>query len=107
MRAREILDENYNQSLESDLNNLLVGAKASGAQELNTQDVVLQLNGAGYSVDQNSIMSLLSRNPMVLNATPSSIKLTSPEGVNPGQGASGEDSASRVGAMAQKANTIG
>lgn len=107
MRAREILDENYNQSLESDLNNLLVGAKASGAQDLDTQDIVLQLNGMGYSVDQNSIMSLLARNPMVLNATPSAIKLTSPEGVMPGQGASGQDSASKVNAMAQKANSLG
>jgi hypothetical protein len=106
MRAREILDENYNQSLESDLDNLLVGAKASGAEELNTQDIVLQLNGAGYSIDQNSIMSLLARNPMVLNATPSRIKLTSPEGVQPGQGASGQDSASVVRAMAQKANSL-
>lgn len=107
MRAREVLDEDYNQSLESDLNNLLVGAKGSGAQDLNTQDVVLQLNGMGYSVNPNSIMALLSRNPMVLNATPSSIKLTSPEGENPGQGASGQDAASRVGAMAQKATKIG
>jgi len=106
MRAREILDENYNQSLESDLNNLLVGAKASGAQDLDTQDIVLQLSGMGYSVDANSIMSLLARNPMVLNATPSNIRLTSPEGVQPGQGASGQDSASRVSAMAQKANSL-
>jgi hypothetical protein len=107
MRAREILDENYNQSLESDLNNLLVGAKASGAQDLDTADIVLQLSGMGYSVDANSIMSLLARNPMVLNATPSQIKLTSPEGVMPGQGASGQDSASKVNAMAQKANSLG
>jgi len=106
MRAREILDENYNQSLESDLNNLLVGAKASGAQDLDTQDIVLQLSGMGYSVDANSIMSLLARNPMVLDATPSNIRLTSPEGVQPGQGASGQDSASRVSAMAQKANSL-
>lgn len=107
MRARELLDENYNQNLESDLNNLLVGAKGSGAQELNTHDLVLQLSGMGYSVDSNSIMQLLARNPMVLNATPSMIKLTSPEGVNPGSGIEGQDSAARVGDMAQKATKIG
>lgn len=107
MRAREILEENYNQSLESDLQNLLVGAKGAGAQEINTEDLVLQLSGMGYSVDANSIMSLLARNPMVLNATPASVKFTPPEGVNPGQGASGQDNAARVGDMAQKATKIG
>jgi hypothetical protein len=107
MRAREILEENYNQSLESDLQNLLVGAKGSGAEEINTEDLVLQLSGMGYSVDANSIMSLLARNPMVLNATPSSVKFTPPEGVNPGTGASGQDNAARVGDMAQKATKLG
>lgn len=107
MRARELLDENYNTNLESDLTNLLVGAKGAGAEEINTQDVVVQLRGMGYSVDENSIMSLLSRNPMVLNATPSSIRFTSPEGANPGQGASGKDAAAQVSTMAQKATKIG
>ncbi len=107
MRARELLDENYNTNLEADLGNLLVGAKGAGAQEINTQDVVVQLRGMGYSVDENSIMSLLSRNPMVLNATPSSITFTSPEGVNPGQGASGKDAAAQVSSMAQKATKLG
>lgn len=107
MRAREILDENYNTNLESDLNNLLVGARGAGAEDLNTQDVVTQLQGMGYSVDQNSIMSLLSRNPMILNATPSSIKFTSPDGTMPGEGASGKDAAAQVSSMAQKATKIG
>lgn len=106
MRARELLDENYNQNLESDLTNLLVAAKASGATEVNTQDVIIQLQGMGYSVDENSIMSLLSRNPAVLNATPTIIKFTSPDGINPGQGATGKDAAARVSAMAQKATKI-
>lgn len=107
MRAREILDENYNQNLESDLSNLLVGAKGSGAEEINTEDLVFQLNGMGYSVNSNSIMSLLARNPMVLNATPAAVKFTPPEGVTPGEGASGQDNAARVGDMAQKATKIG
>jgi hypothetical protein len=107
MRAREILDENYNQSLESDLDNLLVRAKASGAQEMSTEDLVLQLNGMGYSVSSNSIMQLLARNPVVLNATPSMVKFTSPDGVMPGAGASNQDNAARVRDMAQKATKLG
>lgn len=108
MRAREIIQENYQESLESDLSNLLIGAKGSGAQEVNTQQLVSQLHNMGYAVDVNSIMPLLSRNPVVLNATPQSIKLTPPEGANPA-GASGgaEDSASQVSDMAAKATKIG
>lgn len=102
MRAREIIQEDYNQSLESDLNNLLVGAKGNGAQELNTQDVVDQLYNMGYSVDINSIMSLLSNNPAVMNATPQMINLTAPEGVA-GASASEDDNASRVTNMAVQA----
>ncbi len=112
MRARELLQEadNYNQSLESDLENLLVGAKGSGATEVNTNDVVKQLYAMGYSVDSNSIMSLLSRNPSVLNATPQSITLTPPDGSAgaPQQGGGQtQDSAAQVSDMAQKANTLG
>jgi hypothetical protein len=74
MRAREILQEDYNSSLESDLTNLLVGAKANGAQQIKTTDVVNQLYRMGYSIDVNSIIPLLSRNAAVLNATPEMIK---------------------------------
>lgn len=111
MRAREILQEgdNYNQSLEADLNNLLVGAKASGATSVNTNEVVQQLYSMGYSVDVNSIMSLLSRNPTVMNATPQEITMTPPEG-SAGAGQQGgqtQDSAAQVSDMAQKANPLG
>jgi len=108
MRAREILQEDYNQSLQSDLNNLLVAAKANGVQQLKTQDIVDQLYGMGYSVDINSIMSLLSNNPTIMNATPEMITMTSPEGASgAAAGTSDQDSASRVSDMAAKATKIG
>lgn len=112
MRAREILQEadNYNQSLESDLTNLLVGAKASGAQTIETQAIVQQLYNMGYSVDVNSVMTLLSGNPAVLNASPQEITMTPPEGsagTAQQAGSQTQDSASQVSDMAQKANTLG
>ena len=108
MRAREILQEDYNQSLQSDLNNLLVAAKANGVQQLKTQDIVDQLYGMGYSVDINSIMSLLSNNPTIMNATPEMITMTSPEGASDAAaGTSDQDSASRVSDMAAKATKLG
>lgn len=105
MRAREILEENYTQSLETDLNNLLVGAKGSGANEINTEDLVAQLRDMGYAVDSNSIMRLLSINPIVLNATPTVIRLDS-AGPTGSTGAT-DDSAAQVSDMAQQATKIG
>lgn len=107
MRAREILDENYSQSLESDLNNLLVGAKALGSQRIDTGTLVKLLNQMGYSVSPNSLMLLLSKNPLVLNATPTVIKMAPPEGTTSSDGNSSKDSAARVSDMASKATKIG
>lgn len=107
MRAREILqeDDSYNQSLESDLNNLLVGAKASGATSINTNELAQQLYNMGYAVDSNSVLSLLNNNPTILNATPDETTLTPAAGSAPAAGE--EDSAAHVSDMAQKANSIG
>lgn len=107
MRAREILDEDYNQSLESDLNNLLISAKGAGAQDIETQAVVIQLQGMGYSVDENSIMQLLSRNPAVMNATPTMIRMSNPEDAAQAGGDPAQDTAAKVSDMASKATKIG
>lgn len=106
MRARELL-EDYNQSLESDLSNLLIAAKGNGAQEVKTQDIVDQLYKMGYSVDINSVIPMLSNNPAVMNATPEMVSMTTPDGASAGDETGGQDSASKVSDMAAKANTIG
>lgn len=102
MRAREILDEDYDQNLESDLSNLLIGAKGAGSQEVNTQDLVAQLTNMGYSVDINSLMLLLSRNPAVSNATPTVVSMTTTPDAEAGNDQS-QDSDAIVSGMAQKA----
>lgn len=107
MRAREILDEDYHQSLESSLNDYLVGAKGAGMQQIDTSKLVAQLQGMGFSVDENSIIPLLSNNPSVANATPSIIQLIGNEGVASSGDSSEQDSAARVRDMAQKATDIG
>lgn len=105
MRAKEFLYEDYTQQLDSELNNLLIGAKGNGATSVATQDLADQLQNMGYSVDVNSLMSLLQNNPVVTNATPEAITLTSDENsANAGQT---QDSASRVSDMASKATKIG
>jgi hypothetical protein len=106
MRARELLEENYSENLNTDLNNILVGAKGAGAKEISTDDVVTQLYNMGYSVDANSLLPLLMQNPIIMNATPEMISFAAPESVSTGTG-NVADSAARVGDMAQKATNIG
>lgn len=105
MRAREILQEDYNQSLESDLNNILIGAKGSNINQLNTQDIANKLYSMGYSIDINSILPLLGNSPVVQSATPQMITLTS-QGDTSSDGNS-QDSAEQVSDMAQAATKIG
>ena len=107
MRAREILQEDYNANLEADLNNLLIGAKGSGATQLQTQQVVNELQNMGYSVSPVSLMHLLQKNPNVLNATPTMLTLKTSDTVADGNGVSGQDNAAKVGDMAQSATKIG
>ncbi len=105
MRARELLQEDYNQNLQSDLNNILIGAKGAGTSEVQTQDIVDQLYAMGYAVDVNSIIPLLSNNPAIQNATPEMIVMTSPEGAS--NAGNTQDNAAQVSDMAQKATKIG
>lgn len=95
--------EDYTQRLESDLNNLLIGAKGNGATQVETSALADELQGMGYSVDVNSLMSLLQNNPIVMNATPENITLTGPENAGGGQT---QDNAARVSDMAAKATKI-
>ncbi len=106
MRAREILQEDYNANLEADLNNLLIGAKGSGATVLSTQDVANELQNMGYSVNPSSLMHLLQKNASVLNATPTQLTLKTSETMTDGGGLNGQDNAAKVGDMAQSATKI-
>ncbi len=106
MRAREILDEDYNQSLESDINNLLIGVKGNGVTRISTQKLVDKLQSSGYSVSADSLMLLLQSNPVVMNVTPEFIELAPPEAGSPTDGQT-QDSASQVSDMAQSATDIG
>ncbi len=106
MRARELLDEDYNQNLESDLNNLLINVKGNNVTDIPMQTLVDKLQSSGYSVSPDSLSLLLQNNPIVANVTPDSVQLTPPESAAP-QGGPTQDNASKVSDMAAKATKIG
>lgn len=105
MRAREILQEDYNQSLQSDLSDILMNAKGSGASQISTAALVQQLRQMGYAVSPESVIPLLNSIPEVSNATPEMIMLTSADGASAGAGNT-QDSASQVSDMAQSATDL-
>ncbi len=59
MRARELLAESES-TVESDLTDLLVAAKATDLDELDTQDIADQLNSMGHSVSPDTLVDMLS-----------------------------------------------
>ena len=104
MRAKELY-EDYNQQLDSDLTNLLVGAKGAGVSEIDTSKLAARMQKMGYSVDANSILVALQNNPVVLNASPESVRLNSENGdENGAEQGSEQDTAAQVSDMAQKAS---
>lgn len=103
MRAMEILCEDYQQRLESELNNFLISATGAGQSELDTGILAKKLYSMGYSVNVNSLMSLLQNNPAVTNITPEIITLAGSEISSPEQT---QDSAAQVSDMAAKATKI-
>lgn len=107
MRLAEILNEDYNSNLNADLNNILIGAKSSGITQLRPEVVVRQMQRMGYSIDTNSLISMLQDNPVVQNATPTAINLTS-DNVNDSdfmQDDNQEHNADKVNSMAQAATS--
>lgn len=104
MRSRELLDEDYHQNLESDLNNLLIGVKGNGATRIPTQKLVDKMQQSGYSVSADSLMLLLQDNPVVTNVSQEFIELAAPE--SSAGGDQTQDSASQVSDMAQSATDI-
>lgn len=112
MRIREILREDPKpvDRFTADLNILLTGAKGSGSEALNTEDLVTQLQQGGHTVDVDSFLSYLQQfpNPRITGATPEVINLQTPKDdqAKAASSGSGQDNAEHVSSLAQKANTL-
>lgn len=105
MRARELLDENYTVNLQSDLDNILLTAKAAGQDKMDLNTILSVMRGMGYSVDKVTINSLLGDRPYITGVTPDAVTFASPEA--PSQPDPTEDSAEKVKDLAADAVDIG
>jgi len=59
MRGWELLKEGEGSDFESDVEDLLIAAKANGMQELSVDALVDQLNDMGYAVTPDSLIASL------------------------------------------------
>ena len=59
MRGWELLRESDKQDFDSDLEDLLIAAKANGITEVSVDDLVDQLNGMGHSVTADGLIDTL------------------------------------------------
>lgn len=59
MRGWELLRESEGSNFESDVEDLLIAAKANGMQELSVDALVDQLNDMGYAVTPDSLITSL------------------------------------------------
>lgn len=80
MRLVELF-EDYTSNLITDMENILITAKARGMYEVNTRQIVITLVNMGYSVDIDSIIGALQRSPMVQDATKQKVMLQSMDSV--------------------------
>lgn len=101
MKIAELLVESYTEQLQSDLNNLIVSAKARGVTNLSTQDIVAQMEQMGYQITPNSLMTIISDNPAISTATPQDVQLTPPDDAGHTSG-TGEETQSQVSQLARK-----
>jgi hypothetical protein len=71
MRAWELLVEFVESDFDSDLEDLLIAAKANGITEIEVDPLVDQLNAMGYSVTPDSLISAIEQHDheFIKNAT--------------------------------------
>src|SRR6056297_3176390 len=60
MRAIEILSEGEHSTVESDLTDLLIAAKANKLEEVDMEELVDQLNSMGHAVTSDSIVDTMN-----------------------------------------------
>jgi hypothetical protein len=79
MRAFELFENDYNDTLRSEIITLLTAVSAEGFQEVHTQNLLRDLEQQGFAVDEESILELLSTIDVVSKATADKITIATSE----------------------------
>ena len=69
MRAHHFMESDYNEDLRSEIITLLTAVSAEGVDEIDTQNLLNDLEAQGYAIDQQSLMDMLGELEVVSMAT--------------------------------------
>lgn len=75
MRARELFESDYNEDLRSEIITLLITVSAEGIDQVDTQNLLNDLEQQGYAVDIESLLELLNTLEIVATASADTIEI--------------------------------
>lgn len=102
MRYRDLIVEDYSDDLRSEIINLLVAVSVEGIDEVDTQNLLADLQSQGYAIDEAGLLEILDEIDIVSTASADSINIaTSDADMMVGQDAD-EVEADRVDSLAKK-----
>ncbi len=75
MRFKQLVESNYEGELEDAIVTLLTAIGAEGINTVDTDQLVLDLQTQGFSINKNSLFSTLNGLPIVANANSETIQI--------------------------------
>lgn len=76
MRFIELVETSYIDDLRSEVINLLTSVSAEGIDEVDTQNLLIDLESIGFAVDEESLLELLDSLPIVATASADTIQIS-------------------------------
>lgn len=105
MRFRELVESDYMTDLRTEIITLLTTISAEGIDEVDTQNLLVDLEEQGYAIDEESLLEILDSIEIVSSASAETIQIsTSDVDMMVGQDAEFVDPA-RVDSLATKQAT--
>ena len=101
MRYKQLL-EGYEEDLRSAIVNILTAINAEGIDTIDTDQLIIDLQAQGFSVDKNSIFKTLELLPIVANATSQTINIRSNDDTRASDAETKSKEASKIDKLAQK-----
>ena len=75
MRFKQLVESNYEGELEDAIVTLLTAIVAEGLNTVDTDQLILDLQNQGFSINKNSLFSTLNGLPIVANANSETIQI--------------------------------
>jgi len=101
MRYKQLI-ESYEDELRSAIVNILTAINAEGIDTIDTDQLIIDLQAQGFSVDKNSIFKTLELLPIVANATSQTINIRSNDVTRATDAETKDKEGKKIDALAQK-----